>query len=633
MTSSRTVGALGAVDLHLLGEGRHWRLWEALGSKPGIRDGVEGTQFAVWAPNAARVSVVGDFNGWDRDSHVLDRPGSSGIWEGFVPGVGVGAGYKYAVTGPSGELKLRADPLAQEAEVPPATASIVIGPSRYRWRDAQWMAARAASRVDCRPMSVYEVHPWSWGMHDGVPPDWAGLARELPEYVASLGFTHVEMMSVAEHPFAGSWGYQVTSYYAPTGRLGHPDGLRGLVDAFHQAGVGVILDWVPAHFPKDDWALARFDGTPLYEHADPRRGEHPDWGTLVFNHGRHEVRNFLIANALYWLEEFHIDGLRVDAVASMIYLDYSRPAGTWVPNARGGREDLEAVDFLRELNQVVHDEIPGAVTAAEESTAWPGVTGAVTDGGLGFDLKWNMGWMHDTLAYFVLDPIYRRFHQNGLSFGLVYAFSEKFLLPLSHDEVVHGKKSLLAKMPGDDWQQRANLRALLAWMWAHPGRKLVFMGTELAPGWEWDHDSELGVGRDWNDPGMAGLVRSLNHTYRNTPALWRQDFAPDGFAWIDASDTGSNVLSFLRIDPEGEAPLACVANLSPVVRYNYRIGLPQSGSWIEVLNTDAVEFGGSGVGNQGRAQSTSKPWHGQKCSAELTLPPLAVLWIRPEAKC
>ena len=624
------MSGLGALDYHLIGEGRHHRLWDVLGAQVGTRDGSDGVYFAVWAPNATGVGVVGDFNGWDPDANPLEVQGSSGIWVGFVLGVVAGDRYKYALMLRSGETKMRADPMARRAEVPPATASIVCGPSSHEWSDGDWMASRALTPPTEGPMSVYELHPTSWRHGpDGAPATWSQLATELPRYLVDLGFTHVELMAVAEHPFAGSWGYQVTSYYAPTGRLGPPDGLRGLIDALHQAGIGVILDWVPAHFPKDDWALARFDGTPLYEHADPRRGEHPDWGTLVFNHGRHEVRNFLISNALYWLEEFHADGLRVDAVASMLYLDYSRSPGGWVPNVQGGREDLEAVAFVRELNETVHEVVPGAVMAAEESTAWPGVSSPVAGGGLGFDLKWNMGWMHDTLSYFALDPIYRRFHQNELSFGLVYAFSERFLLPLSHDEVVHGKRSLLAKMPGDEWQRRANLRALLAWMWAHPGRKLVFMGTELAPAKEWNHDAELGIGEDWNDQGMACLIGALNRIYRSNPALWSDDFTPGGFAWIDAGDAAANSFSFRRLDPNGGPPVACVANLSPVVRYGYRVGLPAPGPWSEILNTDAADFGGSGVGNLGQVRAEKDPWHGLDYSAELTLPPLAVLWFRP----
>jgi 1,4-alpha-glucan branching enzyme len=481
-----------------------------------------------------------------------------------------------------------------------------------------------------RPILIYELHAGSWRRGaDGQPLTYLELSEELPRYAMEMGFTHVELMPLAEHPFGGSWGYQVSSYYAPTGRYGSPDGLKVLVDSLHRAGIGVIVDWVPAHFPRDDWALARFDGSALYEHEDPRRGSHPDWGTLVFNLGRNEVRNFLIANALYWLEEFHIDGLRVDAVASMLYLDYSRKEGEWVPNVYGGREDLEAVSFLKEMNEVVYEAHPGTVTIAEESTAWPGVSRPTYVGGLGFGLKWNMGWMHDTLEYFNKEPVYRRFHHDQLTFGLVYAFSENFVLPLSHDEVVHGKGSLLGKMPGDRWQQLANLRALLAWMWAHPGKQLLFMGGELAQEREWSHDTSL----DWHlleDPGHRGvqeLVRALNRTYRDLPALWTQDFTSDGFRWIDASDVESNVFSFVRLPGNEGAAVVCVANLSPVPRHGYRIGLPVPGKWREVINTDAGEFGGSGVGNGGWVIAEDTSWHGLDHSAEMSLPPLGVIWL------
>jgi 1,4-alpha-glucan branching enzyme len=495
------------------------------------------------------------------------------------------------------------------------------------------MQTRAASGWLDRPLAVYEMHAGSWRHRpDEEPLSYLDLAAELPRYLLDMGFTHVELMPLAEHPFGGSWGYQVSSYYAPTGRYGSPDGLKALVDALHGAGIGVIVDWVPAHFPRDDWALARFDGSAVYEHEDPRRGSHPDWGTLVFNLGRNEVRNFLVANALYWLEEFHLDGLRVDAVASMLYLDYSRREGEWVPNVFGGREDLEAVSFLKEMNEVVHATHPGVTTIAEESTAWPGVSRPTYVGGLGFGLKWNMGWMHDTLDYFAKEPVHRRYHHDQLTFGLVYAFSENFVLPLSHDEVVHGKGSLLRKMPGDRWQQLANLRALLAWMWAHPGKQLLFMGGELAQDREWSHDTSL----DWHlldDPGHRGvqeLVRAINRTYAELPALWTQDFSSEGFRWIDASDVDSNVLSFVRL-PGGDAANAsavvCVANLSPIPRHGYRIGLPLAGEWREVVNTDATQFGGTGVGNGGRLPASDTSWHGLDHSADLSLPPLGVLWL------
>ena len=626
---------LGDLDLHLLGEGRHRRLWRALGAHVRRHQGVDGTSFAVWAPGAKSVRVVGDFNGWDGRLHPMRTMGSSGVWELFLPGVGPGDRYKYEVLTGAGALALKADPVAFAAEVPPGTASVVTADPAHAWHDDAWMADRDASPHLQRPMSVYEVHLGSWRRvpEDGHRPlTYRELADQLPGYVADLGFTHVELMPVAEHPFGGSWGYQVSSYFAPTARQGGPDDFRALVDALHQRGIGVVVDWVPAHFPRDEWALARFDGTALYEHEDPRRGSQPDWGTLVFNFGRHEVRNFLIANALYWLEEFHVDGLRVDAVASMLYLDYSRKEGEWVPNEFGGRENLEAVAFLKELNEAVYGEHPGAMTVAEESTAWPAVSRPTYLGGLGFGFKWNMGWMHDTLNYFSKDPIHRRFHHNNLTFGLLYAFSENFVLPLSHDEVVHGKGSLLGKMPGDRWQQLANLRSLLAWMWAHPGKQLIFMGAELAQEREWSHDRSL----DWHlldDPGHRGvqsLVRGLNGVYRASPALWQQDAVAEGFRWIDAGDVENNVLAFLRLaaDP-AVPPMACIANLSPVPRHGYRIGLPAGGAWNEVLNTDALELGGSGVGNMGAAWATDSPWHGLPFSAELTLPPLAVLWLSP----
>ena len=625
--------AVGELDLYLLGEGRHRRLWETLGARTMTHQGAWGTSFAVWAPSARSVRVIGDFNLWDGRIHPMRSLGSSGIWEVFLPDVGQGCRYKFEILTQSGELRIKADPFAQAAELPPGTASIVAARDTHHWQDGAWMASRNEGGY-ARPMSVYEVHLGSWRRRPEEGNrvlSYDELAQELPDYVADMGFTHVELMPVAEHPFGGSWGYQVSSYFAPTARHGGPDGFRRLVDAFHRQGVGVIVDWVPAHFPRDDWALARFDGTALFEHADPRQGAHPDWGTLVFNYGRNEVRNFLISNALFWLESFHIDGLRVDAVASMLYLDYSRKEGEWVPNQYGGRENLDAIAFLRELNDVVAAEHPGAVTLAEESTAWPGVSQPTNDGGLGFTYKWNMGWMHDTLEYFEKDPIYRRYHHDRLTFGLLYAFSEHFVLPLSHDEVVHGKGSLLAKMPGDQWQRFANLRSLLAWMWAHPGKNLVFMGAELAQPSEWGHDRSL----DWHlleypeHRGMSELVRSLNRAYQAHPSLWESDFSDAGFRWIDASDSDSNVLSFLRTGGSG-GPVACIANLAPVPRPGYRIGLPRGGSWAEVLNTDALELGGSGVGNAGRVWGADHSWHGLPFSADLTLPPLGVLWLAPE---
>ncbi|MGH9268707.1 MAG: 1,4-alpha-glucan branching protein GlgB [Acidimicrobiales bacterium] len=625
--------SVGDVDLHLFGEGRHLRLWEMLGAHPRAHQGVAGTAFAVWAPNARGVRVVGDFNRWDGRVHPMRMLGSSGVWELFIPDVAPGARYKFEVVGADGRLGLRADPIAFAAENPPATAS-VVQQSTYEWGDAQWMASRASAFPWTAPLSVYECHLGSWRRkpEEGDRPlTYLELAAELPEYVASLGFTHVELLPVAEHPFGGSWGYQVSSYFAPTARYGPPDDFRALVDAFHRRGIGVIVDWVPAHFPRDDWALARFDGTALYEHEDPRLGEHPDWGTLVFNFGRHEVCNFLVANALYWLEEFHIDGLRVDAVASMLYLDYSRQPGQWVPNEFGGRENLAAMRFLTLLNEVLHDRHPGVLTVAEESTAWPAVSRPTHLGGLGFGFKWNMGWMHDTLLYFSKDPVHRRYHHNQLTFGLLYAFTENFVLPLSHDEVVHGKGSLLDRMPGDRWQKAANLRALLAWTWAQPGKQMVFMGAELAQSREWSHDRSL----DWHllqypeHRGVFDLVGELNRRYRAEPALWERDFAPEGFRWIDANDADSNVLGFIRYNGDGARMLACLANLSPVTREGYRAGLPVGGPWREVLNTDAAEFAGSGVGNGGAVWAGEGPSHGFDYSAVMTLPPLGVLWLVP----
>ena len=615
---------LGDLDLHLFGEGTHRALWRHLGAHPRVHEDVAGTAFAVWAPNARAVRVVGEFNAWDGRLHPMRMLGSSGVWELFVPGVGAGARYKFEVVTAQGQLTLKADPFAAEAERPPATAS-VVATSSYEWADRAWLSARANTDPLQQPLSIYEVHLASWRQGLG----YRELADQLPQYVADLGFTHVELLPVAHHPFAGSWGYQVTSYYAPLATLGSPDDFRYLVDRLHQAGIGVIVDWVPAHFPKDDWALARFDGTALYEHADPRQGEHPDWGTLVFNVGRNEVRNFLVANALYWIEEFHIDALRVDAVASMLYLDYSREEGEWLPNRFGGRENLEAIEFLKELNTIIHGEHPGVTMMAEESTAWPGVSRPTYLGGLGFGFKWNMGWMHDNLLYFSKDPVYRRYHHNQLTFSLMYAFSENFILPLSHDEVVHGKGSLFNKMPGDKWQKLANLRSLYGLMWAHPGKQLLFMGGEIAQEREWSHDRGL----DWHllddemHAGMKKLVADLNGTYRDHPALWERDFAPEGFSWIDANDADSNVLSFFRTGKEPNKHLVCVCNFAPVPRYGFRLGLPAGGTYREVMNTDAAVYGGSNTGNLGAIEAEPIEWHARRYSAELTLPPLGVVWL------
>jgi 1,4-alpha-glucan branching enzyme len=626
---------LGDIDLYLAGEGRHEELYEKLGAHVLELEGVTGVAFAVWAPSARSASVVGDFNSWDGRLHPMRSLGASGIWELFVPGVPEGSRYKFELRSQDGDLLLRADPFAFEAELPPKTAS-VVNRSRYEWGDERWLAARTEREPLRGPMSIYEVHMGSWRLNPlegNRSLTYLELADELAAYVTDLGFTHVELLPVMAHPFSGSWGYQVTSYFAPTPRFGTPDQFRAFVDRLHQAGVGVILDWVPAHFPRDEWALARFDGTALFEHADPRRGAHPDWGTLIFNLGRHEVSNFLLSSALYWLREHHGDGLRVDAVASMLYLDYSRTAGQWVPNEFGGREDLEAVAFLKELNEVAYSREPGIVTAAEESTAWPGVSRPTYLGGLGFGFKWNMGWMHDTLGYFQYDPIHRRYHHHELTFSLVYAFSENFILPLSHDEVVHGKGSMYSKMPGDRWQKFANLRALYAYMWAHPGKKLLFMGCELAQEAEWSHERSL----DWHlleNPGHAGiqsLVRDLNRVYRERPALWEIDEDSRGFWWLEPNDAENNVVAFCRAgeDPATDV-VACVCNLSPVPRERYRLGLPQAGRWVEVLNTDASVYGGGNVGNLGGVQADAQGWHGQPFSAEVTIPPLAVLWLVPE---
>jgi 1,4-alpha-glucan branching enzyme len=630
----RWLPTLGEIDLHLIGEGRHERLWDVLGAHMRSYDTpsgrVTGTSFAVWAPTAQGVRVTGDFDGWSGWAHPMRVLGGSGVWELFVPGIQPGTRYKFRILGRDGRWRDKADPLAFRTEIPPATAS-VVDVSEHQWGDEEWMAARTLRQAHAEPMSVYEVHLGSWRPGLG----YRELAEQLADYLDETGFTHVELLPVAEHPFGGSWGYQVTSYYAPTSRFGTPDDFRYFVDHLHQRGYGVIVDWVPAHFPRDEWALARFDGSPLYEHADPRRGEQPDWGTLVFDFGRREVRNFLVANALYWLDEFHIDGLRVDAVASMLYLDYSRPEGQWLPNVHGGRENLDAVAFLQEMNATVYRHHPGVVTIAEESTAWPGVTRPTHLGGLGFGFKWNMGWMHDTLDYAGRDPIYRGYHHNQMTFSLMYAFSENFVLPLSHDEVVHGKGSLWGRMPGDAWNKAANLRALLAYMWAHPGKQLLFQGGEFGQEREWSESRSI----DWHlldDPlhgGLRTLVGDLNRTYRANPALWTKDFTPEGFSWIDANDASGNVLSFLRhgVDADGKPTvLACIANFSGSPKRDYRVGLPFPGRWREVLNTDAQIYGGSGVGNLGAVEAERTMWHGRPASAVLQLPPAGVLWLVPE---
>ncbi|NYH53697.1 1,4-alpha-glucan branching enzyme [Nocardiopsis arvandica] len=626
----RFAPTLGDLDLHLIGEGRHEELWNALGAHTRVEDTamgeVAGTGFAVWAPDARGVRLIGDFNYWNGTGHPMRSLGATGVWELFLPGVGDGALYKFQILGADGHWRDKADPMARCTQMPPATASVVTT-SAHTWGDQEWMAERKGVEQHRAPMSVYEVHLGSWRPGLG----YAELAEQLVEYVSDMGFTHVELLPVAGHPYDGSWGYQVTSYYAPTPRFGSPDEFRHLVDSLHRAGIGVFLDWVPAHFPKDDWALARFDGTALYEHPDPRRGEHPDWGTLIFNYGRTEVRNFLIANALYWLEEFHIDGLRVDAVASMIYLDYSRDSGAWEPNAFGGRENLEAIDFLKDLNTVVYRRNPHAAMIAEESTAYTGVTTPVDHGGLGFGFKWNMGWMHDTLEYVKKEPIHRQYHHDDVTFSMVYAYSENYVLPLSHDEVVHGKQSLFNKPPGDEWQRSATLRALLAFMWSHPGKQLLFMGGEIAQGDEWLHQE----GVPWwllqfdHHAGVQRLVRALNEAYRPRPALWSRDTDPAGFRWLDGGDREGNTLSYLR-HGDGGSVLACAVNFSPVPRTNWRMGLPSSGRWNAVLNTDEARFGGSDHPAPAHVDAEATPWHGQPFSAEVTLPPLGGVWFEPE---
>ncbi|MFI5838128.1 1,4-alpha-glucan branching protein GlgB [Catenuloplanes sp. NPDC051500] len=613
---------IGEIDRWLLSQGRHERLWTVLGAHVSE----DGCHFAVWAPNAREVRVVGDFAGWGAfDGIPMRNLGDSGVWAVFVPGAAVGQYYKYKIHGADGVWTDRADPMATATETPPRTASMIFR-SEHKWDDTDWMTERAGRTEHHKlPMSVYEVHLGSW--RPGLT--YREMADQLTEYVAELGFTHVELMPVMEHPFGGSWGYQVTGYYAPTSRFGNPDDFRYLVDRLHQAGIGVLLDWVPAHFPKDEWALANFDGTPLYEHPDPHRGEHPDWGSLIFNYGRWEVRNFLVANALYWLEEFHIDGLRVDAVASLLYLDYSREHGQWSPNEHGGHENLEAIAFLRELNAVVYREHPGVVMIAEESTAFPGVSRPTDWGGLGFGLKWNMGWMHDTLEYVERDPLFRKHHHDQLTWPSCYAFDEQFVLPISHDEVVHGKKSLIAKLPGDRWQRLAGLRGFLGYMWSFPGKQLLFMGSELADEHEWAEHRGL----DWHvlgDPAVQGLhaaLRDLNRVYKESPALWTQDTSGDGFRWIAHDDWQNNMVSYLRWGSDGSV-MACVANFSGTPRTGYRVGLPRGGRWDEVLNTDAAHYGGSGVGNFGAVHASDAGSHGLPHSAEVAVGPYATIWFR-----
>lgn len=618
-------------DLHLIGEGRHRRLWEALGAHLCVQEGVAGARFAVWAPHALRVSVVGDFNGWDGKRHFLTLRGDTGVFEGFVPEVTAGALYKFALETQSGELVLKADPLARAAECPPDTASRVTE-SSYAWGDEAWLAARATADPTRLPLSIYEVHLGSWARkpaEDNRVLTYRELAPLLAEYLTRYGFTHAELMPVMEHPYGGSWGYQVTGYYAPTARYGDPDGLRFLIDTLHQAGIGVILDWVPAHFPRDDWALARFAGKALYEHGDPRQGEHPDWGTLIFDTGLNQVRNFLVANALYWLDAFHADGLRVDAVASLLYLDYSRAPGQWIPNRDGGNHNLESVRLLRELNDAVAAEYPGCLTIAEESTAWPGVTKPTSEGGLGFSFKWNMGWMHDTLAFFARDPLYRGHHLDQLTFAMVYEHSERFLMPLSHDEVVHGKGSLVRKMPGDPGQQRANLRLLYSYLYTRPGKQLLFMGSELAPETEWDHDQCLPwhLEEDEAHAGIGRFLAALGRVYRDRSELWERDHEERGFHWIDCHDREATVLSYQRRSAAGH--VVVVLNLTPEPRPGYRVGVPGEGAYRLLLNSDAAEFGGSGAELAAELTPISEALHGHSQALVLDLPPLAALVLAP----
>jgi 1,4-alpha-glucan branching enzyme len=624
-------------DVILFRQGRHYRLYDKLGSHPARIDGADGVHFAVWAPNATSVSVIGDFNGWRRDVHPLQaRHDESGIWSGFVQGAGAGTHYKYYIRSRhNGYAVDKADPFARRAEIPPQTASIVDVP-QHVWGDAQWMRTRAQANALNAPMSVYEMHLGSWRRDSGDGHrllNYRELAKQLPDYLREMGFTHVELMPLTEHPFYGSWGYQTTGYFAATGRYGSPQDLQYLIDCLHQAGIGVILDWVPSHFPTDEHGLGYFDGTHLYEHPDRRRGFHPEWNSIIFDYGRAEVRSFLISSALYWLEHFHIDGLRVDAVASMLYLDYARKPGEWLPNEHGGRENLEAIGFLRELNDAVYTHYPDVQTIAEESTAWPKVSRAVADGGLGFGLKWNMGWMHDTLNYFAQDPVHRKHHHDRLSFGIWYAFNENFMLPFSHDEVVYGKGSLLRKMPGDPWQRFANLRLLLGFQHLHPGKKLLFMGSELGQWNEWNHDAGLDWSLQEQSPhrGIQRLVQDLNRLHRDQPALHRHDFDSAGFEWVDLHDAERCVLSFLR---KGDTPadqILAVCNFTPVPRPAYRVGVPLPGRWTEVLNSDAAHYGGSGVGNLGGLDATTVASHQFRQSLLVSLPPLAIVCFRPEA--
>ncbi|MGF9691614.1 1,4-alpha-glucan branching protein GlgB [Rhizobium sp. 0TCS1.26] len=624
---------LGELDLHLISQGTHYDLGRTMGARAMEVDGVEGVRFAVWAPTARRVSVVGDFNAWDGRRHPMRLRPQAGIWEIFLPRIGPGDRYKFEIVDQNGNLlPQKADPVARASEAAPATASIVASSRPFQWTDGEWMRQGAAKRSGEGPISVYEVHLGSWlrvAEEGNRSLDWVELSQRLVPYVAKLGFTHIELMPIMEHPFGGSWGYQPLGLFAPTGRYGTPEDLAYFIDRCHACGIGVILDWVPAHFPTDPWGLARFDGTALYEHEDPREGFHKDWNTLIYNLGRNEVKGFLIASALEWLEHFHIDALRVDAVASMLYRDYSRNADEWIPNKYGGRENLESVEFFKHLNSIIHQRCPHAFTVAEESTAWPGVTQPVEEGGLGFDFKWNMGWMHDTLHYMQDEPVYRKYHHGTMTFGMVYAYSERFMLPLSHDEVVHGKGSLLGKMPGDHWQKMANLRAYFGFMWAHPGKKLIFMGCEIAQETEWNHDGSI----VWDlldrpdHAGMQRLIGDLNRLYAEEPALQHGDLHPDGFEWVIGDDAENSVFGMLRKTGDGSDMIVAISNMTPVPRQGYRVSVPREGRWQEVLNTDAAVYGGSNLGNV-EARSEPQPSHGRDHSILVTLPPLATIYLK-----
>ena len=626
---------LSDLDRYLLGEGRHHQLYDCMGAQLRTVDGTDGVNFTVWAPNARSVQVVGDFNGWDGRAHTARVMEHLGIWELFVPRAKAGDKYKYRILNQHGEWVDKCDPLGFAAELPPLTASIVADLRQHQWGDTDWMTRRREWNPMHAPMNVYEVHLGSWQKAPGRTHGWLDyrdLAKRLVDYCHRMNFTHVELMPVSEHPFTGSWGYQTVGYFAPTSRHGSPEDFMYFVDYMHQNDIGVLIDWVPAHFPKDGHGLARFDGSALYEHEDSRQGEHPDWGTLIFNYGRTEVKNFLIANALFWLDKFHIDGLRVDAVASMLYLDYSREGGEWVPNQYGGRENLEAIDFLREFNVAVHEKFPGAVTAAEESTAWPGVSRPTYDGGLGFTYKWNMGWMNDTLEYMHKEPIYRSHHQNDLTFSMIYAFTENFMLPLSHDEVVHGKGALLSQMPGDMWQKFANLRLLYSYMWTHPGKKLLFMGGELAQWNEWNHED----GPEWmlldfdTHRGVQQLVSDLNKVVIENPALHQLDFSGDGFEWVDCMNWQDSTLIYLRKGFDDAPPVLVCCNFTPVVRHDYRVGVPRGGFWKEIFNSDSEAYGGGNIGNYPGSTSLGEGHHGRPDSIAVTLPPLATVILRLE---